>query len=165
MWSRSVAVFAAPRRTDHPAGGCPGGDYPDPAPRYNHGFFLFTVPANAGWVERSARAAPPPVGSLRSTHPTTKPCLNNEKPLKVTLTPEQIAWIDVRIARGDFPSVEDAVRQLIDERIAERSIEDDDLAWAGPFLDSAIVEAERGNVMSLEEHRAHNRARLAPMRG
>jgi antitoxin ParD1/3/4 len=85
--------------------------------------------------------------------------------MTVTLTPEQIAWIDAHVARGDFPSVEDAVRQLIDERIAERSVEDDNLAWAKPFVDAAIAEAERGDVMSLDEHKARNRARLAAMRG
>jgi antitoxin ParD1/3/4 len=84
--------------------------------------------------------------------------------MTITLTPEQIAWIDAHVARGDFPSVEDAVRQLIDERIAERSIEDDDLAWAKPLVDVAVAEAGRGDVMSLDEHKARNRTRLATMR-
>jgi antitoxin ParD1/3/4 len=39
-----------------------------------------------------------------------------------------LAWIDAHVAYGDFPSIEEAVRQLIDERIAERLIEDDDLS-------------------------------------
>jgi antitoxin ParD1/3/4 len=85
--------------------------------------------------------------------------------MTITLTPEQLAWIDAHIARGDFPSVEEAVRQLIDERIAERLIEDDDLSWAKPLVDKAIAEAERGDVISLEELKARNAARLAAMRG
>ena len=71
--------------------------------------------------------------------------------MTITLTPEQMAWINARVARGDFPSAEEAVRQLVDERIAERSIEDDDLLWAKPLVDEAIAEAERGD----EIGRAH----------
>jgi len=36
------------------------------------------------------------------------------------LTPEQEAWLKDRVATGDFPSVEAAAQQLLDERIAER---------------------------------------------
>ena len=51
--------------------------------------------------------------------------------MNISLTPEQQDWLDAHVARGDFPSVEEAVRQLIDERIAERLIEEaDNLAWA-----------------------------------
>jgi len=37
--------------------------------------------------------------------------------MKVTRShPEQLAWINRRVARSDFPSVQEATRQLIDER-------------------------------------------------
>jgi antitoxin ParD1/3/4 len=85
--------------------------------------------------------------------------------MTITLTPEQLTRIDAHVARGDFPSVEEAVRQLIDERIAERLIEDDDPAWAKPLVDQAIAEVERGEDISLEEHKARNAARLAALRG
>jgi antitoxin ParD1/3/4 len=85
--------------------------------------------------------------------------------MTITLTPEQMAWINAHVARGDFASAEEAVRQLIDERIAERSIEDDDLIWAKPLVDDAVAEAERGDVISVDEHKARNAARLAAMRG
>ena len=84
--------------------------------------------------------------------------------MTITLTPEQMAWINAHVARGDFPSAEEAVRQLVDERIAERSIEDDDLLWAKPLVDDAVAEAERGDVMSVDEHKVRNAARLAAMR-
>jgi antitoxin ParD1/3/4 len=84
--------------------------------------------------------------------------------MTITLTPEQLAWIDEHVARGDFRSVEEAVRQLVDERIAERLIEDDDLAWAKPLVDEAIAEIERGEFLTLDEHKARNAARLAAMR-
>lgn len=85
--------------------------------------------------------------------------------MTITLTPEQIAWINQHVARGDFPSAEEAARQLIDERIAERSIEDDDLLWAKHLVDEATAQAERGDVMQVAEHKARNAARLAAMRG
>ncbi len=60
--------------------------------------------------------------------------------MTITLTPEQMEWINAHVARGDFPSAEEAVRQLVDERIAERSIEDDDLLWAKPLVDDALYD-------------------------
>ncbi len=44
--------------------------------------------------------------------------------LKLMLTPAQEAWLQAHIARGDFDSIEEAARQLIAERIAERAAED-----------------------------------------
>jgi antitoxin ParD1/3/4 len=82
--------------------------------------------------------------------------------MNISLTAEQQDWLDAHVARGDFPSVEEAVRQLIGERIAERLIEEaDNLAWAKPCVDEAVVETARGNVLTREEHRARNAARLS----
>lgn len=81
--------------------------------------------------------------------------------MTISLTPEQQAWLNAHVARGDFASVEDAARQLIDERIAERALEEgDDLAWAKPYVDEALAAAARGDVLTREEHRARNAARL-----
>jgi antitoxin ParD1/3/4 len=83
--------------------------------------------------------------------------------MTITLTPEQQEWLEAHVATGDFASVEDAARQLIDERIAEREIENDDMAWAKPYVDEALAQVERGEVITLEEHEARNDARLAAM--
>jgi hypothetical protein len=40
--------------------------------------------------------------------------------MPITLTPEQEAWLQSHVATGAFASIEQAARQLIDERIAER---------------------------------------------
>ncbi|MGE0372934.1 MAG: hypothetical protein AB7Q01_13710 [Gammaproteobacteria bacterium] len=83
-----------------------------------------------------------------------------------SLTPEQQAWLDARVARGDFKSVEEAARQLLDERIAEREAEgSDDLAWAKPFVDEARASVARGDGITLDEHRARNASRLALLKG
>jgi antitoxin ParD1/3/4 len=85
--------------------------------------------------------------------------------MSITLTVDQHEWINARIANGEFESVEQAVRQLVDERIAELSLEDDDLSWAKPLVDEALAQVERGEVLTLEEHRARNAARVAALKG
>jgi antitoxin ParD1/3/4 len=86
--------------------------------------------------------------------------------MTITLTPEQHAWIDAHIARGDFASVEDAARQLIDERIVERAAEEEigDLAWAKPYLHEALADVAHGKVLTREEHEARMDAVLASMK-
>jgi antitoxin ParD1/3/4 len=85
--------------------------------------------------------------------------------MAITLTPEQESWLQAHVASGDFASIEEAARQLIDERIAERSTEEgDDLAWAKPHVDEARAAVARGEFVTLEEHKAHNAALLASLR-
>lgn len=86
--------------------------------------------------------------------------------MTISLTPEQQTWIGTRVTRGDFASVEDAARQLIDERISERAAEEnDDMAWAKPHVDEALAEVSRGAVLTREEHEARMDALLASLRG
>ncbi len=86
--------------------------------------------------------------------------------MPIKLTPEQEAWIQAHVATGDFASIEEAARQLIDERIAERELEEsDDLEWAKPLVDEALAALERGEFISLDEHKARNAARLAALKG
>jgi antitoxin ParD1/3/4 len=57
------------------------------------------------------------------------------------------------------------VRQLIDQRIAEIAAEEgDDLAWAKPYVDEALADIARGDVMTLEEHETRNDARVVAMK-
>jgi antitoxin ParD1/3/4 len=85
--------------------------------------------------------------------------------MTITLTAEQQARLEAYVARGDFPSVEDAARQLIEERLAERAIEEeDDLSWAKPYVDEALAAVARGDVMTLEEHKRRTAALLAKLK-
>ena len=69
------------------------------------------------------------------------------------------------MARGDFASIEDAARQLIDEALSERAREEeDDMAWAKPLVDEGLTAFERGDFITPEEHRARSAARLAALR-
>ena len=85
--------------------------------------------------------------------------------MSITLTPQQRDWIAAHVARGEFASVEDAIRQLVNERIAEREIEENEagLAWAKPLVDEGLAALERGDVITLDELEARNAARLAAL--
>jgi len=89
-----------------------------------------------------------------------------KKAMSITLTPEQEAWIQAHVAAGDFASIEEAARQLIDDRIAELAAADDgdDMAWAKPLVDEARAAIARVEFVSLEEHKAHNAALLASLK-
>jgi antitoxin ParD1/3/4 len=85
--------------------------------------------------------------------------------ISLSLTAEQQAWLSAHVARGDFASVEEAARQLIEERIAEREAEEgDDLAWAKPHVDEARAEIAQGKGIPLEEHEARMDALLSSMK-
>ena len=85
--------------------------------------------------------------------------------MTISLTPEQKTWIEARVATGDFASVEEAARQLIDDRITELELEGDGLAWAKPYVDEARAAVERGEFVTLEEHKAYMAALLASLEG
>ncbi len=85
--------------------------------------------------------------------------------MTITLTPEQLAWLNSYVERGEFASIEDAARQLLDERLVERAAEEgDDLAWAKPFVDEALAALKRGEGITLDEHKARTAAHLAAMK-
>ncbi len=85
--------------------------------------------------------------------------------MSFSLTDDQQAWLKAHVERGEFTSIDQAARQLIDERIAEREIEEDDLAWARSYVDEARAAVARGEVMTLEAYRAATVARLAALKG
>ncbi len=83
----------------------------------------------------------------------------------MALSPEQSAWIADHVARGEFASPEEAVRQLLDERIAERAIEEhDDMVWARPLVDEALEDVARGKITTREQHEATMDALAASVR-
>ena len=84
--------------------------------------------------------------------------------MAITLHPDQEAWLKTRVASGDFASVEAAARQLLGERIAELAKSEDgasdDETWMKHYIDEGVAALDRGEFVSLEEHKAHN-ARFA----
>jgi len=87
--------------------------------------------------------------------------------MTITLPPDQEAWLQARVADGEFPSVEAAARQLLAERIAELDggdDESDDRLWAKPYIDQGIASLDRGEYVTLEEHKSHLAALLASLK-
>jgi len=81
--------------------------------------------------------------------------------MTITLPPEQQKWLEAQVAAGRFESLEEALRAAITTAMIDQAhIEADDLAWAKPYVDAACDDIAKGNVMTLEEHRARMRARL-----
>lgn len=68
--------------------------------------------------------------------------------MNITLPADQEHWLETRIANGEFQSVDDAIRQLIAERMMT---DNDDLDWAKPLVDEARAAVARGEVSSLDE--------------
>jgi antitoxin ParD1/3/4 len=82
----------------------------------------------------------------------------------ITLTPEQEAWVAARVAKGDYASPEAAARDLINAGMADYAgVGEDDLAWVKPYVDEAIAQVERGEVLTLEEHEARIDALMATL--
>jgi antitoxin ParD1/3/4 len=71
--------------------------------------------------------------------------------MTITLTPEQVAWLERQVADGEFDSVEDAVRLAVADLM---TLETDDLAWAEPLVDEARASLERGEGLPAESVKA-----------
>jgi antitoxin ParD1/3/4 len=86
--------------------------------------------------------------------------------MTITLHPHQEAWLRTRVASGEFASVEEAARQLIDDRIAELADDNerDEMAWAKPYIDEGLAALDRGEFVSLEDHKAQIAALLESLK-
>ena len=80
----------------------------------------------------------------------------------IALTAEQEACLKDRVSRGEFVSIEDAARRLIDDGISMLDQGSEaDLLWAVPLVAEGVAALERGETISLSEHTARNADRLA----
>ena len=68
--------------------------------------------------------------------------------MNIRLSPEQIAWLEAKVAAGQFGSVEEAAAAAISESMAS---ENDDLAWAKPLVDAARASVQDGRSLSHDE--------------
>ncbi len=81
--------------------------------------------------------------------------------MMIVLSPEHEQWLADRVAEGQYKSPEDAVRQIIGERIV---LESEDFAWAKSYVDEARAAASRGEVVSLDDAIANIDAHLARLK-
>ncbi len=72
--------------------------------------------------------------------------------MTITLSPDQLAWIEARIARGEYGGLDEAVHDLLAAGIeAHGETGDDDMAWAKPLVDEALAELERGEFIRVDD--------------
>ena len=74
--------------------------------------------------------------------------------MNITLTGEQESALSSLVAAGDCPSIEEAARALLNERLLLNEVEEPDLEDTRALLAEAETDIEAGAVMTLEEHRA-----------
>ena len=74
--------------------------------------------------------------------------------MNITLTGEQESALSSLVAAGDCPSIEEAARALLNERLLLNEVEEPDLEDTRALLAEAEADIEAGAVMTLEEHRA-----------
>ena len=78
--------------------------------------------------------------------------------MQISLTPEQREWLEAKVAAGQFGSLEEAAAAAIADSMAG---EIDDMAWAKAYVDEARAAVARGDVLTIEEHRARIARRLS----
>ena len=71
--------------------------------------------------------------------------------MTITLTPEQLKWIEQQVADGMFASVEDAVRLAVADLMSPDA---DDLSWAKPLVEEARASIARGEGVPIEAVKA-----------
>ena len=88
--------------------------------------------------------------------------------MTIPLHPDQEAWLQSRVASGEFASIEAAARQLLGGRVPELEKGRDDRlgdeSWMKPYIDEGLAALDRGEFVSLEDHEAHNAALLASLK-
>lgn len=97
------------------------------------------------------------MGMFSSDRVPSVPPLTYSVAMEIDLTPAQRAWLEAKVSKGEFASLQEAASAAITESMA---MDIDDLVWAKPYVDRAREDVKRGDVLTLEEHRGRMAARL-----
>ncbi len=81
--------------------------------------------------------------------------------MKITLPTEQQKWLEAQVAAGNFASIDEALAVAVADLMA---IQNDDLAWAKPYVDQARASVARGDLLSGEEFFKRLNLRLETLR-
>ena len=80
--------------------------------------------------------------------------------MSITLPREQQEWLETQVKAGVYKSVDEAVARFVAEHM---DLDIDDLSWAKPLVDEGRAAFERGEFMTLEEHRARMETRFGKL--
>jgi antitoxin ParD1/3/4 len=81
--------------------------------------------------------------------------------MNVTLPPGQLEWLETQVEAGRFGSVDEALAVAVADL---KSMRDDDLEWAKPYVEEARASVARGDVSSGDDFLARLDARLEALR-
>ena len=81
--------------------------------------------------------------------------------MNVSLPREQLEWLEAEVAAGHFSSIDEALAVAV---AGLRSIVDDNLAWAKPYVDEARAEAARGETIPGDDYLSWLRNRTESLR-
>ena len=81
--------------------------------------------------------------------------------MNISLPREQLEWLEAEVAAGHFSSIDEALAVAVADL---RSIVDDDLAWAKPYVDEARAEAARGETIPGDDYLSWLRNRTESLR-
>jgi antitoxin ParD1/3/4 len=68
--------------------------------------------------------------------------------MNVSLSREQQEWLEAEVAAGRFSSVDEAIAIAVADL---KTLHQDDLAWAKPYVDEARAEVARGETIPGDE--------------
>jgi antitoxin ParD1/3/4 len=68
--------------------------------------------------------------------------------MNISLPKEQLEWLEAEVAAGHFSSIDEALSFAVAEL---KSLHEDDMAWAKPYVDEARSQVARGETLSGDE--------------
>jgi antitoxin ParD1/3/4 len=81
--------------------------------------------------------------------------------MNVSLPKEQLEWLEAEGAAGHFSSIDEALALAVAEL---KSLHENDLAWAKPYVDEARDQVARGETLSGDEFFRWLDARIETLR-
>jgi antitoxin ParD1/3/4 len=81
--------------------------------------------------------------------------------MNITLPREQQEWLEAQVRAGAYESIDEAVASIVSEYM---HLDLNDLDWAKPLIEEGRAALERGEGLTLEEHRARVAAKLESLR-
>jgi antitoxin ParD1/3/4 len=81
--------------------------------------------------------------------------------MTITLPREQQEWLEAQVRAGYYDTVADAVASIVAEHM---QFDIDDMSWAKPLVDEALASVDRGEGITLEEHRQRMAEKLESLR-
>jgi antitoxin ParD1/3/4 len=81
--------------------------------------------------------------------------------MNIQLPPDQQTWLEEQVKAGHYASLDEAIAGAVDNL---RLSQINDVSWMKPYVDEALDQVERGEVLSAEEFHDRMQATLHRIR-